>query len=138
MSLDSPSLVPPRELLRGEIRFSGGPLPSFCPTCFWLSPRGRRTGPSPGKRRSLTKRVDAVGLALALDQVDFSQTGSRLSSQREDLGGLTGTVEVLDSQATSPPSRRGGFFRRTLETGCWSCGSPPRFLIDNLLKDPVQ
>lgn len=51
--------------------------------------------------------MDAVGLALALDQVDFSQTGSRLSSQREDLGGLTGTVEVLDSQG----------YQATIETG---------------------
>ena len=48
-----------------------------------------------------------MGLALALDQVDFSQTGSRLSSQREDLGGLTGTVEVLDSQG----------YQSTIETG---------------------
>ena len=83
------------------------PTTEFLPNLFLALSPGAEDWSFPWQKTFSDKRVDAVGLALALDQVDFSQTGSRLSSQREDLGGLTGTVEVLDSQG----------YQSTIETG---------------------
>ena len=39
--------------------------------------------------------------------MDFSRTGSRLSRQQEDLGGLTGAVEVLFSEGYQPTIEAG-------------------------------
>lgn len=97
----------PRGSSYGEKLDLWWPTTEFLPNLFLALSPGAEDWSFPWQKTFSDKRVDAVGLALALDQVDFSQTGSRLSSQREDLGGLTGTVEVLDSQG----------YQSTIETG---------------------
>ena len=97
----------PRGSSYGEKLDLWWPTTEFLPNLFLALSPGAEDWSFPWQKTFSDKRVDAVGLALALDQVDLSQTGSRLSSQREDLGGLTGTVEVLDSQG----------YQSTIETG---------------------
>ena len=97
----------PRGSSYGEKLDLWWPTTEFLPNLFLALSPGAEDWSFPWQKTFSDKRVDAVGLALALDQVDFSQTGSRLSSQREDLGGLTGTVKVLDSQG----------YQSTIETG---------------------
>ena len=97
----------PRGSSYGEKLDLWWPTTEFLPNLFLALSPGAEDWSFPWQKTFSDKRVDAVGLALALDQVDFSQTGSRLSSQREDLGGLAGTVEVLDSQG----------YQSTIETG---------------------
>ena len=97
----------PRGSSYGEKLDLWWPTTEFLPNLFLALSPGAEDWSFPWQKTFSDKRVDAVGLALALDQVDFSQTGSHLSSQREDLGGLTGTVEVLDSQG----------YQSTIETG---------------------
>ena len=97
----------PRGSSYGEKLDLWWPTTEFLPNLFLALSPGAEDWSFPWQKTFSDKRVDAVGLALALDQVDFSQTGSCLSSQREDLGGLTGTVEVLDSQG----------YQSTIETG---------------------
>ena len=78
------------------------PTTEFLPNLFLpLSPRAEDWSFPWGQAYS-HKREGAVGLTLALDQVDFSRTGSRLSRRQEDLGGLTGAVEVLLSEGYQP------------------------------------
>ena len=97
----------PRGSSYGEKLDLWWPTTEFLPNLFLALSPGAEDWSFPWQKTFSDKRVDAVGLALALDQVDFSQTGSRLSSQQEDLGGLTGTAEVLDSQG----------YQSTIETG---------------------
>lgn len=77
------------------------PTTEFLPNLFLALSPGAEDWSFPWDKAFSEKRIDTVGLTLALDQVDFSRTGSRLSWQWEDLGGLTGTVEVLRSEGYS-------------------------------------
>lgn len=83
------------------------PTTEFLPNLFLALSPGAEDWSFPWGQAYSHKREGAVGLTLALDQVDFSRTGSRLSRRQEDLGGLTGAVEVLLSEGYQPTIEAG-------------------------------
>ena len=83
------------------------PTTEFLPNLFLALSPGAEGWSFPWEKTFSEKRVEAAGLTMALDSAEFSQVGSTLSKQWEDLGDLTGTVEVLDSQG----------YQSTLEAG---------------------
>ena len=93
------------------------PTTEFLPNLFLALSPGTEGWFFPWEKTFSEKRIEAVGLTLALDKVDFSQAGSTLSEPWEDLGGLTGTVEVLDSQGYQSTFQTGRLLQEDPGTG---------------------
>ena len=93
------------------------PTTEFLPNLFLALSPGAEGWSFPWEETFSEKRIEAVGLTLALDKADFSQAGSTLSEPWEDLGGLTGTVEVLDSQGYQSTVQTGRLLQEDPGTG---------------------
>ena len=93
------------------------PTTEFLPNLFLALSPGTEGWSFPWEETFSEKRIEAVGLTLALDKADFSQAGSTLSEPWKDLGGLTGTVEVLDSQGYQSTVQTGRLLQEDPGTG---------------------
>ena len=107
----------PRGSSYGEKLDLWWPTTEFLPNLFLALSPGAEDWSFPWEETFSEKRIEAVGLTLALDKADFSQTGSTLSEPWEDLGGLTGAVEVLDSQGYQSTVQTGRLLQEDPGTG---------------------
>lgn len=87
----------PRGSSYGEKLDLWWPTTEFLPNLFLALSPGAEDWSFPWQKTFSDKRVDAVGLALALDQVNFAQVGSSLSVSGRQTEGVTAQIEVLSS-----------------------------------------